>query len=102
MPYLIEEQGKDNRRGKTKKKIIKTDEKGIPYQPVEIRAIEEPDKIFKSHPGAFKKASAGRKILKGDKRPVHGLIAEKSVKKDNRYNQNIERPIPLHVLTESV
>jgi hypothetical protein len=100
MPYLVQEQGKDNRRGKTKKKIIKADKKSIPYQAVEIRAIEEPDKMLKPHPGTSKKPAAGRKILEGDKRSVHGLIAEKGVEQDNRYRQNVERPIPLHVLTE--
>jgi hypothetical protein len=85
MPHLVQEQGKNNRRGKTKKKIIKADKKGVPYQAVEIRTIEEPDKMLKSHPGASKKPPAGSKVLEGDKRSVHGLIAEKGVKKNNRH-----------------
>jgi hypothetical protein len=100
MPYLVQEQGKDNRRGKTKKKIIKADKKGVPYQAVEIRAVEEPDKMLKSHPGTSKKPAAGRKVLEGDKGSVHGLVTEKGIKKDNRYSQHIEGPVPLHVLTE--
>jgi hypothetical protein len=51
MPHLVQEQGKDNRRGKAKKKIIKADEEGVPYQAVKIRTIEEPDKMLEPHPG---------------------------------------------------
>jgi hypothetical protein len=101
MAHLVQKQGKDNRRGKTKKEIIKADKKGVPYQAVEIRTIEEPDKVLKPHPGTFKKPAAGGKVLEGDKRSVHGLIAEKRVEKDNRHSQNIKRPVSLHVLTES-
>jgi hypothetical protein len=102
MPYLVQEQGKDDRRGETEKKIVKADEESVPYQTVKIGAFEEPDKMLKAYPGASGKSPAGGKVLKSDKRPIHGLIAEKGVEKDNRYSQKVKRPIPLHILPENV
>jgi hypothetical protein len=101
MPYLVQEQGKEDRGGETEEKVVKTDEEGIPHQAEKVGTPEEPDKMLKAHPGTSGKAPAGGKVLKGDKGPVHGLVAEKGVKKDNRYSENVETPVPLHILTEN-
>jgi hypothetical protein len=101
-PYLIEEQGKNNRRGKTKEQVIKTDEKGVPQKPDEVGAVEKADKVFKPHPFAVRESPTRGKILKSDKGPIYGFVTEKGVKYHHRQHQKIEGPVPFHISAEGI
>jgi hypothetical protein len=80
IPYLVEKQGKDDGGGKTEEQVVKTNEKGVPQKAEEVGAFEKAEKVLKSHPFAVREAPGRGKLLKGNKGPVHGLVAEKGVK----------------------
>jgi len=100
MTHLVKQESQDYGRGKTKKQIVKTDQKSIPQKTVKIGAVEKPYELCKPYPWTAGKTPARRKILKSNQRPVHGFIGKKCVKKNNRQDQKIERPVSLHVLPD--
>ena len=99
-PDLIQQEGKQNWRGKDKDEVQKADEQRVTQQTPEIGRVEELSEVREANPRAGKGTLPGPKVLESDEHTPHGQVLEEEEVHQPWKHQNVGVPIEPDSLAE--
>jgi hypothetical protein len=93
-PYLVEENGQDDRDGKAENQGVDVEEQGVFEYFEKVRRPEEPAELLEAHPLAPRDTQPDLEVLEGDNGAVHGYILKDQVIGQGQDQKNVKPPIP--------
>src|SRR5438309_6015251 len=99
-PDLIQQQRKQNWRGKDEDEVQKADKQRVAQQTPEIGRVEKLNEVSEPNPGASEWTLPRPKVLESDKHAPHGQVLEEEKVHQPRKHQYVGVPIEPDSLAE--